>query len=137
MGWWHGAAVCLRYPDGVASVLVHGADLLMYSRIEATLRHLGHDVSRTRSGVEPADRRPRPLRCRAVDPDEALLLLRPARILGYGSHDAPQALRRARQVGFDRVVARSAIAERLPELVDELLATAPSHEPSSSGATPR
>jgi hypothetical protein len=109
----------------------------MYSRIEATLRHLGHDVSRTRSGVESPIVDLAFCDVEQVDPDEALVLLRPARILGYGSHDAPQALRRARQVGFDRVVARSAIAERLPELVDELLATAPPHETSSSGATPR
>jgi hypothetical protein len=121
----------------VASVLVHGADLLMYSRIEATLRHLGHDVSRTRSGVESPAADLALCDVESVDVDDALELLRPARILGYGSHDAPKALRHARQVGFDRVVARSAIAERLPELVDELLATAPSHDPSSSGATPR
>jgi DNA-binding NarL/FixJ family response regulator len=121
----------------VASVLVHGADLLMYSRIEATLRHLGHEVSRTRSGVESAAVDLALCDVESVDVDEALELLRPARILGYGSHDAPKALRQARQAGFDRVVARSAIAERLPELVDELLATAPSHDPSSSGATPR
>ena len=109
----------------------------MYSRIEATLRHLGHDVARTRPGVESAPADLALCDVEQVDPDDALELLRPARILGFGSHDAPQALRRARQVGFDRVVARSAIAERLPELVGELLATAPSHDPSSSGATPR
>ena len=109
----------------------------MYSRIEATLRHLGHDVSRTRAGVESPTPDLALCDVEQVDPDDALELLRPAPILGYGSHDAPRALRRARQVGFDRVVARSAIAERLPALVDELLATAPSHDPSSSGATPR
>jgi hypothetical protein len=109
----------------------------MYSRIEATLRHLGHDVTRTRSGSESVTPDLALCDVESVDVDDALALLRPAPILGYGSHDAPQALRRARQIGFDRVVARSAIAERLPELVDELLATAPSHDPSSSGATPR
>ena len=107
----------------------------MYSRIEATLRHLGHDVARTRPGVDPLPVDLALCDVEQVDPDEALELLRPAMILGYGSHDAPKALRRARQVGFDRVVARSAIAERLPELVDELLATTSSHDPS--GATPR
>jgi hypothetical protein len=121
----------------MARVLVHGADLLMYSRIEATLRHLGHDVARTRAGREDETADLALCDVEQVDPEDALLVLRPAPILGYGSHDAPQALRRARQVGFERVVARSAIAERLPELVDELLATAPSHDPSSSGATPR
>jgi hypothetical protein len=121
----------------MARVLVHGADLLMYSRIEATLRHLGHDVTRTRAGRQPEIADLALCDVEQVDPEEALVLLRPAPILGFGSHDAPQALRRARQLGFERVVARSAIAERLPELVDELLATAPSHDPSSSGATPR
>jgi hypothetical protein len=121
----------------MARVLVHGADLMMYSRIEATLRHAGHEVSRTRAGHESAASDLALCDVESVDPDEALALLRPAPILGFGSHDAPKALRRARQVGFERVVARSAIAERLPELVDELLATAPSHDPSSSGATPR
>jgi hypothetical protein len=121
----------------VASVLVHGADLLMYSRIEATLRHLGHDVVRTRPDIDSPTADLALCDVEAVDVDDALELLRPARILGYGSHDAPRALRHARQVGFDRVVARSAIAEHLPALVDELLATAPSHETPSSGATPR
>ena len=122
----------------MASVLVHGADLLTYSRIEVTLRHLGHDVTRTRAGVAAGGcPTSRSATSSTVDPEDALELLRPARTLGFGSHEQPQALRRARQVGFDRVVARSAIAERLPELVDELLATAPSHDPSSSGATPR
>jgi hypothetical protein len=107
----------------------------MYSRIEATLRHLGHDVSRTRAGQVPEVSDLALCDVEHADPEVALELLRPAPILGFGSHDAPKALRRARQVGFERVVARSAIAERLPELVDELLATAPSHDPS--GATPR
>jgi hypothetical protein len=121
----------------VASVLVHGADLLAYSRIEVTLRHLGHDVTRTRAGERPAASDIAICDVEHADPVDALLLLRPARTLGFGSHEQPQALRRAREAGFDRVVARSAIAERLPALVDELLATAPSHDPSSSGATPR
>jgi len=121
----------------VASVLVHGADLLAYSRIEVTLRHLGHDVTRTRAGEQPAASDLAICDVEHVDPVDALRLLRPARTLGFGSHEQPQALRRAREAGFDRVVARSAIAERLPALVDELLATAPSHDPSSSGATPR
>jgi DNA-binding NarL/FixJ family response regulator len=110
---------------------------MAYSRIEATLRHLGHDVTRTRAGQPSPTADIAICDVESVDPEDAIALLRPAPILGFGSHESPQALRRARQAGFDRVVARSAIAERLPALVDELLATAPSHDPSSSGATPR
>jgi hypothetical protein len=121
----------------MARVVVHGADLMMYSRIEAALSNRGHEVSRTRAGQAVAVSDLALCDVEKTDPEAALELLRPAPILGYGSHDKPHALRRARQAGFERVVARSAIAERLPELVDELLATAQPDESHTPGATPR
>ena len=48
-----------------------------------------------------------------VEPGRAVAELRPAKLLGFGSHEQPDALRAARRAGFDRVVARSAIADRL------------------------
>jgi hypothetical protein len=42
-------------------------------------------------------------------------------VLGFGQHTDPQALRAARQAGFAKVVARSVLSERLPELVSELV----------------
>jgi hypothetical protein len=56
-----------------------------------------------------------------VLPEWAVADLRPARLLGFGSHEQPEALLVARRAGFDRVVARSAIAERLAALVDDLM----------------
>jgi hypothetical protein len=106
----------------VATILVHGADLMFLSRIDAQLGARGHAVRRLRAGAAEAPAADVAI-CdvEAVDPAAAVALLRPARLLGYGSHEQPEALRRAREAGFDRVVARSAIAERLPSLVEALL----------------
>jgi hypothetical protein len=105
----------------VATVLVYGADLMLASRIEVQLAALGHDVRRVRAGQAHGSAALAICDVEQVDPDEAVAWLRPARLLGFGSHLAPEALVRARRAGFDRVVARSAIAERLPALVDALL----------------
>ena len=105
----------------MARILVHGADLMLYSRIDVQLGSRGHEVRRVRSldGDVAAD----VAICDAeqVDLDEAVRALRPARLLAFGSHEQPEALRRARDAGFDRVVARSALVDRLPGMVDALL----------------
>jgi len=111
-----------RLPSGPMAVIhVHGADLLIYSRVETQLAPLGHSVKRARPGLEG----PAPDVCicdvERVEPVQAVADLRPAKLLGFGSHEQPDALRAARRAGFDRVVARSAIAERLAALVDELM----------------
>src|SRR3954463_2493088 len=95
---------------------------MFHSRIDAQLSARGHAVRRLRSGDEAPVADVAICDVETVDPEAAVELLRPARLLGFGSHEQPDALRRARRAGFDRVVARSAIAERLPALVDELLA---------------
>jgi hypothetical protein len=105
----------------VAVIHVHGAELLMYSRIETQLAPLGHRVQRVRPGLGggPADL------CicdvERIEPAGAVAELRPAKLLGFGSHEQPDALLAARRAGFDRVVARSAIADRLATLVDDLM----------------
>ena len=43
-------------------------------------------------------------------------------ILGYTNHTDTAGLRAAHEAGLDQVVARSALAERAPQLVDELVA---------------
>jgi hypothetical protein len=105
----------------MAVIHVHGAELLMYSRIETQLVPLGHSVQRARPGLSGGA----PDLCicdvERVLPDRAVADLRPARLLGFGSHEQPEALLVARRAGFDRVVARSAIAERLAVLVDDLM----------------
>jgi hypothetical protein len=108
----------------MATIVVHGADLMLYSRIDVQLRSRGHEVFRVRSldGAPAAD----VAICDAeqVDLDEAVRRLRPARLLAFGSHESPEALRRAKDAGFDRVVARSALVDRLPGMVDALLRAA-------------
>jgi hypothetical protein len=105
----------------MADVLVYGADLLIYSRVATQLEPRGHRVRRAAAGQAPAPADIALCDVEVVDPADAVRLLRPARLLGFGSHDSPGALRAARAAGMDRVVARSAIAERLPALLDELL----------------
>jgi hypothetical protein len=105
----------------MAVIHVHGAELLMYSRIESQLAPLGHSVQRARPGL--ASGPPDLCICdvERVEPAHAVADLRPAKLLGFGSHEQPDALLAARRAGFDRVVARSAIAERLATLVDDLM----------------
>ena len=54
-------------------------------------------------------------------PSEVLARFPGVPVLGFGRHTDPQLLRAARQAGFAKVVARSVLSERLPELVEELV----------------
>jgi DNA-binding NarL/FixJ family response regulator len=120
----------------MATILVHGADLILFSRIDTQLAARGHDVRRLRSldGAPQAD----VAICDAeqVDLDEAVRRLRPARLLAFGSHESPEALRRAKDAGFDRVVARSALVDRLPGMVDALLGPAITMPPTADTEGP-
>jgi DNA-binding NarL/FixJ family response regulator len=104
----------------MAVIHVHGADLMIFSRIDTQLTPLGHSVQRARSGLEA---RADVCICdvERVEPAEAVAELRPAKLLGFGSHEQPDALRAARRAGFDKVVARSAIADKCAALVDDLM----------------
>jgi hypothetical protein len=56
-----------------------------------------------------------------VDPDEVAEAYPETPILGFTNHTDTAGLRRAHAAGFDRVVARSALAERASQLVQELV----------------
>jgi DNA-binding NarL/FixJ family response regulator len=56
-----------------------------------------------------------------TDPADVIARFPGVPVLGFGQHTDPQALRAARQAGFAKVVARSVLSERLPELVSELV----------------
>ena len=75
-------------------VQLAGVDLFFRGKIDAMLLASGHEVIARFPGVP---------------------------VLGFGQHTDPQALRAARQAGFAKVVARSVLSERLPELVSELV----------------
>ena len=77
----------------MAVIHVHGAELMIYSRIETQLAPLGHSVLRARPGLDGGA--PDVCICdvERVEPVSAVADLRPAKLLGFGSHEQPEALR--------------------------------------------
>jgi DNA-binding NarL/FixJ family response regulator len=101
----------------VSVVQLAGVDLFFRGKIDAMLAASGHEVVAKPGGPAPdlviAD-------VNRTDPQEVLARFPGVPVLGFGRHTDPQLLRAARQAGFAKVVARSVLSERLPELVDEL-----------------
>jgi len=102
----------------VSVVQLAGVDLFFRGKIDAMLAASGHEVVARPGGPPPdlviAD-------VNRTDPDEVLARFPGVPVLGFGRHTDPQLLRAARQAGFAKVVARSVLSERLPELVEELV----------------
>ncbi len=102
----------------MATILLCGVDLYFRVKLEGSLP--GHHVVTTDSVDEPqlviAD-------VSRVDPDEVAEAYPDVPLLGFTNHKDTAGLRAAHTAGFDQVVARSALVERTPELVDGLLAS--------------
>jgi hypothetical protein len=101
----------------VATILLEGVDLFIRGKLEASLQ--GHHLV-TSDSVDPPD-----LVIADVgrtDPDEVANAYPDVPILGFSNHKDTAGLRRAHAAGFDQVVAKSALTERAPELVEELTA---------------
>jgi hypothetical protein len=100
----------------VATILLSGVDLFFRGKFDAMFG-AAHSVV-TRSETTPdlvvAD-------VGEIDPVELVRSYPGTPILGYTQHTNTDGLRRARAAGIQRVVARSAIAERGATIVDELL----------------
>lgn len=96
-------------------------DLLLGSKVEATLAAAGHEVTLSPSLAEAplgaADLLVADLD--AEDPEALVGLGVP--VLGYYSHVEIETRRAAEAAGVDLVVPRSRMARELPELVDRLL----------------
>ena len=58
-----------------------------------------------------------------IDPNEVADAYPDIPIVGFTNHTDTGGLRAAHAAGFDQVVARSALVERAPVLIDELLAS--------------
>jgi hypothetical protein len=101
----------------VATILLAGVDLFIRGKLEATLQ--GHRVVTTDS-VEPPDLVIADVA--RTDPDEVADAYPDVPILGFSNHTDTAGLRRAHAAGFDQVVAKSALTERAPQLVEELIA---------------
>jgi hypothetical protein len=102
----------------MATILLCGVDLYFRAKLEGSLP--GHRVVTTNSVDEPelviAD-------VSRVDPNEVAEAYPDVPLLGFTNHKDTAGLRAAHTAGFDQVVARSALVERTPELVDGLLAS--------------
>jgi hypothetical protein len=111
-------AVPCYAPPAVATILVAGVDLFFRGKLDALLGR-NHKLTTTDSVDRPdlviVD-------IARVDPEEVAEEYPDVPILGFTNHTDTAGLRAAQAAGFDRVVVRSALAERAPELVEELVA---------------
>ena len=100
----------------MATILLAGVDLFFRGKLEASL--VGHRFITT-EGVDPPDIVIADIA--RIDPDEVADAYPDVPILGFSNHSDTSGLRRAHEAGFDQVVAKSALSERAPELVEGLL----------------
>ena len=103
----------------MATILLCGVDLFFRGKLDALLA--GHQLITTDSAEEPelviAD-------IARIDPDEVVDSWPDIPIVGFTNHTDKTGLQRAHTAGFDQVLVKSALAERVPELVAELTAPA-------------
>ena len=101
----------------MATILVAGVDLFFRGKLDAAIG-ASHRLVTTES-VDPPDLVI--VDIARVDPGEVADAYPDTPILGFTNHTDTAGLRRAKAAGFDRVVARSALAERASEIVEELV----------------
>ncbi|MBA3364523.1 MAG: hypothetical protein H0U03_01875 [Actinobacteria bacterium] len=101
----------------MATILLAGVDLYFRAKLEALLP--GHHFVTTDSIDQPelviTD-------IARVDPDEVADAYPDIPILGFANHADTAGLRAAHAAGFDQVIAKAALNERAPQLVEELIA---------------
>ena len=102
----------------MATILLVGVDLFFRGKLDALLA--GSHRLTTTDSVDPPDLVIADVA--RVDPSEVAEEYPDVPILGYTNHKDTAGLRAAQAAGLDRVVVRSALAERAPQLVDELVA---------------
>ena len=102
----------------MATILLVGVDLFFRGKLDALLS--GTHRLTTTDSVDPPDL----VICDLArsTPDEVADTYPDVPILGFTNHTDTAGLRAAQTAGLDRVVVRSALAERAPQLVDELVA---------------
>jgi hypothetical protein len=105
----------------MARVVAVAADLMLGSKVEATLSAAGHEVTLSPSLQEaPLDRAELLVADLEVENPEALVGLG-IPVLGYYSHVDVETREAAEAAGVDLVVPRSRLAREMPELVGRLL----------------
>lgn len=100
----------------MATILLVGVDLFFRGKLDVLLDR--HRLITTDS-VDPPDL----VICdlARVDADEVAETYPDVPIMGFTNHTDTAGIRAAQAAGLDRVVVRSALAERAPELVEELV----------------
>jgi DNA-binding NarL/FixJ family response regulator len=100
----------------VATILLCGVDLFFRGKLEALLP--GHHLVT----VDHTDD-PELVICdiSRIDPEEVADTYPDVPIVGYTNHTDTAGLRAAHAAGFDQVLAKSALVERAPEVVAELI----------------
>jgi hypothetical protein len=106
----------------MATVAAVIADLMFASRIEETLRAVGHDVVVVPTIEALEDQRGADLVIADLaEIDPSALKSAGSPVLGFYSHVDVDTRRRAEAAGIDIVVPRSRLAREMPELVESLL----------------
>ena len=100
----------------MATILLAGVDLFFRGKLEGLLPE--HHVI-TADGIDPPDL----VICdiARIEPDEVVDAWPDVPILGFTNHTDKAGLQRAHTAGFDQVIVKSALVERAPELVAELV----------------
>ncbi len=104
------------YNPPVATILLVGVDLFFRSKLEGLLS--AHHLV-TSDSADPPDL----VICdiTRVEPDEVADAWPDIPIVGFTNHTDKAGLQRAHTAGFDQVIVKSALVERAPTLVDELV----------------
>lgn len=100
----------------MATILLVGVDLMIRSRLEGLLP--GHRLV-TSDSVDPPDL----VICdiARIDTDDVADAWPDVPILGFTNHTDTAGLQRAHAAGFDQVIVKSALMERAPGVVQELI----------------
>ncbi|MGH3005853.1 MAG: hypothetical protein ACRDOS_08155 [Gaiellaceae bacterium] len=101
----------------MATILLVGVDVFFRGKLDVLLG-AGHKLTTTES-IDPPELVIVDLA--RVDPDEVAETYPDVPILGFTNHTDTAGLRAAQAAGLDRIVVRSALAERAPQLVEELV----------------
>ena len=102
----------------MATILLVGVDVFFRGKLEGLLPE--HHLT-TADSVDPPDL----VVCDVsrIEPEEVADAYPETPILGFTNHTDTAGLRRAHAAGFDQVVAKSALNERVGDLVRELTAS--------------
>jgi len=100
----------------VATVLLVGVDLYIRGKLEGLLQ--GHHLI-TSDSIDPPDIVIANIA--RIDPDEVADTYPDVPIVGFSNHTDTAGLRAAHTAGFDQVLAKSALVERAPQVVEELV----------------